>query len=639
MDASLHYLSSPPRLHSFISFKLQSPLPSPRALVPMYSSQKATATGIEHSLITPKKEEQQTNIINSGFPGMMWHEASEEPSTRDYLSTLPDESNLVEKNFLGNDLSGGKTLSSIELKDSDQIDALRQELERIKQENQRLRSKLVDVSGNYTRMQNHLAMLLKDQNLDGQLYSGNNSHDLEEVPANYQGLSPSDALNKISTSLSEKNATAMESISDTDTSGESNEARANNKRQGDNTIHGTVAEVRTSPKRARSDGSTEHLHSKENQESLARTLPNELIPYNSSTTVAGSSKLLANAQSNDSHDHPVESMTRKARVSVRARCETPMLIDGCQWRKYGQKMAKGNPCPRAYYRCTMAASCPVRKQVQRCAEDTSILITTYEGNHNHALPPAAQAMASTTSAAASMLLTGSSSTTGFTGTLMRGQENLLSTSAASLMAPGYFGSRLVPPAASACISASAPFPTITLDLTSSAAHNQFNPQNHVLGGVHALPSTTTIAFPQGVSQEPSPAWKFPFQIQSQSQPIFGGGKLIGQSVQQVRPMPPGATMPLTSAASANLNACSTLSATSFNDQHILESVSAATAALTSDPNFTAALAAAIASIVSKSQSTQPSATVPATSNAMATQTTTHGLDPRQDGQSKSDTLS
>lgn len=76
---------------------------------------------------------------------------------------------------------------------------------------------------------------------------------------------------------------------------------------------------------------------------------------------------------------------REPRVVVQTTSDIDILDDGYRWRKYGQKVVKGNPNPRSYYKCTNAG-CAVRKHVERASHDPKAVITTYEGKHNHDVP-------------------------------------------------------------------------------------------------------------------------------------------------------------------------------------------------------------------------------------------------------------
>ncbi|XVF35557.1 hypothetical protein REPUB_Repub18cG0156000 [Reevesia pubescens] len=76
---------------------------------------------------------------------------------------------------------------------------------------------------------------------------------------------------------------------------------------------------------------------------------------------------------------------KKPKFVVHAAGDVGISGDGYRWRKYGQKMVKGNPNPRNYYRCT-SAGCPVRKHIETAVDNTNAIIITYKGIHDHDMP-------------------------------------------------------------------------------------------------------------------------------------------------------------------------------------------------------------------------------------------------------------
>ncbi|KAJ6956140.1 WRKY transcription factor 1 [Populus alba x Populus x berolinensis] len=86
---------------------------------------------------------------------------------------------------------------------------------------------------------------------------------------------------------------------------------------------------------------------------------------------------------------PLDKPTGEPRLVIQTKCEVDTVSDGYRWRKYGQKLVKGNPNPRSYYRCS-SPGCPVKKHVERAYNDPKLVITSYEGQHDHDMPTVAQ---------------------------------------------------------------------------------------------------------------------------------------------------------------------------------------------------------------------------------------------------------
>jgi hypothetical protein len=91
------------------------------------------------------------------------------------------------------------------------------------------------------------------------------------------------------------------------------------------------------------------------------------------------------ADSEPSQRRKIRKMEKGPRYVFKARSETDVLEDGYKWRKYGRKLLRSSPHPRSYYRCS-ESNCSVKKRVEREASDPGLLITTYEGTHNHESP-------------------------------------------------------------------------------------------------------------------------------------------------------------------------------------------------------------------------------------------------------------
>lgn len=117
----------------------------------------------------------------------------------------------------------------------------------------------------------------------------------------------------------------------------------------------------------------------------------EILPSQDDASISSKSKSGAKseekcqASTGGCHCSKRRKLRIKKVIKVPASSTKPADIppDDHYWRKYGQKPIKGSPYPRSYYKCSSTRGCPARKHVERSLEDPTMLVVTYEGEHNH----------------------------------------------------------------------------------------------------------------------------------------------------------------------------------------------------------------------------------------------------------------
>ncbi|GMH31506.1 hypothetical protein Nepgr_033349 [Nepenthes gracilis] len=271
-----------------------------------------------------------------------------------------------------------------------------------------------------------------------------------------------------------------------------------------------------------------------------------------------SGKMLKNMRRGED-EVAAQAPVKRARVSVRVRCDTPT--------------------------------------VQRCADDMSILITTYEGTHNHPLPFSATAMASTTSAAAYMLTSSSSnSTLGSNLSTITATSAAATTMLSDLQQIKFNLSDIsrskpffLPP--SSLISSSPSHSTITLDLTSSTSSSSTTQFNTATSSTFAPRySSTTLTFNSSEFSNSIPMTWPKGLLNYTTQSYSSNNQAVGPSMSTGRRHEDSFYQGLLYMSSGTTSTNSQLS--------LQDSVAAAAKALTSDPGFQSVLTATLSSFIS-----------------------------------------